>query len=168
MSPCPRSKDVDPSNGFSWRRPNFSSPFAPAQLTPTALETWHNAYRYNAATLWIAYGLAIGATALAVAGGFTALVANGAAYSDKFSTLFRVSRTAGLSVEVKEVDGRGSDPLPGYLGRARVDLRGVGEGEGLGGKGYELLPGPEGRERPTSLRSDISDEVATRTMSAPP
>lgn len=144
-SPSPNT-DQSTNPTSSSIRPNFSSPFAPPQLTITTLETWHNTYRYNAATLWIPYGLAIGVTALAVLGGYAALVANGAAFSDKFSTIFRVSRAAGLNVEVQGVDGRGRDPLPGYLGRARVDIGGPGEGEGDGGTGYDLLPRTEGRE----------------------
>lgn len=52
----------------------------------------------------------------------TALILNGVSYSDNFSTIVRVSRTAKLSVNVRDQDGPGRDPLPTYLKHARLDM----------------------------------------------
>jgi hypothetical protein len=59
---------------------------------------------------------------LAVIAGLIVLILSGASYSDNFSTIFRVSRTAKLSVEVMDQDRSGYDPLPDYLKRARLDI----------------------------------------------
>lgn len=104
------------------KRPNYSSPFAPPQHVNVSLETYHNVYHYDQVTLWIAYGLAILFTLLAAVAGMAALIINGASYSDNFSTIVRISRTAELSVEVMDYDGSGHDPLPTYLKHARIDL----------------------------------------------
>ena len=45
---------------------------------------------------------------------------SGASYSNNFSTIVRVSRTAELSNEVKDDDRTGYDPLPTYLKHARL------------------------------------------------
>lgn len=105
-------------------RPNYSSPYAPSRLTNVTVEGYENIYRYDVAILWIAYGLSIFFALLGVIAGFIALWLNGASYSDSFSTVLRVSRTAELSVDVQRKDGMGSDPLPRYLENARLDLIG--------------------------------------------
>ena len=86
------------------------------------LETYQNVYRYDPATLWIAYGLSVLFATLAVIVGTTTLVLSGVSYSHNFSTVVRVSRTANLSVEVLKRDGFGADPLPNYLKDARLDV----------------------------------------------
>lgn len=80
-------------------------------------------YAYDATTLWIAYGTSIAFAAIAVLVGAIALYLNGASYSDNFSTVVRVAKTASFSVEVKDSDGSGSDPLPKHLRGARLDMR---------------------------------------------
>lgn len=102
-------------------------------------QVWLNVYSYDQATLWISYGLAVGATALAVAGGIAALISNGASYSNKFSTILRVSRTVRLGAEVSEPDGDGRDPLPKYLKLARIDPGGKSD---RASSTYGLLEAP--------------------------
>ena len=114
-------------------RPNYSSPFAPPELANVSLTTSQNIYLYDKTTLWIAYGLSMLFTALAVLIGMVAMLSNGESYSNSFSSIVRVARTADLSAEVRGKDGSGSDPLPPYLKEARLDVgacarRGMGEG----------------------------------------
>lgn len=82
--------------------------------------SYHNVYAYNRHTLWIAYGIAIGFTLIAVAIGTLALLSNGSAYSNNFSTVLRVKKTMGE--EILENEGDGSEPLPKRLAKARVLL----------------------------------------------
>ncbi|GIZ41227.1 hypothetical protein CKM354_000454000 [Cercospora kikuchii] len=93
---------------------NSSSPFYPPPTNVT-LSMRTNIYVYPAFKLWLAYGLAIGVTALIVCFGLAAMVANDAAFSYQFSTLLRLSRGADLSAEIEQEDLDGRDPLPDYL-----------------------------------------------------
>ena len=61
---------------------------------------------------------------LAVAAGMFVVLLSGASYSDKFSTIVRVSRRARLSVDIASQDKSGCDPLPLYLENARLDVGG--------------------------------------------
>ena len=60
----------------------------------------------------VAYGLAIGASTVIVLLGLLAIVLNDASYSNSFSTLFRLSRSAELDCNIKAVVFDGKDPLP--------------------------------------------------------
>jgi hypothetical protein len=75
--------------------------------------------------LWLAYGLAIGFTSIAVGIGIAALLSKGSAYSNNFSTVVRIKKT--MSEEIRENQGEGSEPLPKRLARARVLLGDHGE-----------------------------------------
>lgn len=86
------------------------------------LEIYQNIFSDDWETLWIAYGVSILSTALAVIAGMTTLIQSGESYRNNFSTIVRVSRTAELSVEVMGQDGSGRDPLPAYLKDARIDI----------------------------------------------
>jgi hypothetical protein len=108
-------------------RPNYSSVFAPQRLINVSLPIHSNEYNYDIFTLWIAYGLSILTTLIAVTVGLAAIVLTGASYSDNFSTSLRVSRAADLSVpEVRRdyeggsEDDDGRDPLPRFLGEGRL------------------------------------------------
>ena len=102
-------------------RPNLTSAFAPPQANVT-FHAFHNVYVYSALKLWIAYGLAILFTATASVIGLFAMDANGASYSHNFSSIFRAARGAKISVELKDEDTLGNDPLPSYLSAANVWL----------------------------------------------
>ncbi|KXS97850.1 hypothetical protein AC578_7656 [Pseudocercospora eumusae] len=102
--------------------PNTSSPFAPHLVNVTS-HIYHNVYEYSAAKLWLTYGLAIAFTLLGVVFGLLAIFANGASYSDDFSTILRTARYARLSDEVQPGDEDGRDPLPRYLGAATVGFK---------------------------------------------
>ena len=89
---------IDTDNAYV--RPNYSSPFAPPRLTNVTLETYQNIYTYDRATLWIAYGVPILLTTLAVIAGMITIISTGASYSNDFSTVFRISRIAKLDLEI--------------------------------------------------------------------
>ncbi|KAH0396899.1 hypothetical protein KCU89_g8835, partial [Aureobasidium melanogenum] len=101
-------------------QPNYSSPYAPPPNETVTFTTYHNVYVYNNRILWIAYGIATGSTLIAVAIGTAALLSNGSACSNNFSTVLRIKKT--MSEEILEKEGDGSEPLPKRLARARVQL----------------------------------------------
>ncbi|KAF7191813.1 hypothetical protein HII31_06858, partial [Pseudocercospora fuligena] len=104
-------------------QPNYSSPFAPSRLTNvTIADPIRTVYHYNALTLWVAYGIALGFAAVALIVAFVVMCFEGVSYSNVYSTLIRVARTADLSEDVHPEDGSGSDPLPEYLERARLEV----------------------------------------------
>ena len=119
------------------RRPNYSSPYAPPRLTNVSLPTYQNIYIYDRATLWIAYGLSILFTTLVAIAGIIALLLNGASYSDNFSTIVRVTRTADLSTDIldKDRDSFGRDPLPEYLKHARLNIKSINSEAGANAGG---------------------------------
>ena len=101
-------------------RPNYSSPYAPAEKTTVTFNRYHNVYIYSASTLWVAYGLAILLTSVALGLGVTSMVLNNASFTNDFSTILRTSRAAPMSEEVREVESEGRQPLPRRLAAARV------------------------------------------------
>jgi hypothetical protein len=50
------------------------------------------------------------------------MIRSGESYSDNFSTVFRVGRTAKLSVQDMKENGSGRDPLPAHLKHAHVEI----------------------------------------------
>ena len=71
----------------------------------------------------MAYGIAIGVTALFVVLGLAALWSNNAADSTRFSTILRWAAGAELGVSLAEEDRDGSEPLPRYLEDATIVLQ---------------------------------------------
>ena len=65
-------------------RPNTSSIYYPDK-TEVKITTRENIYVYAMYKLWLAYGLAIGATALTAIFGMAAIIANHASFSNRFS-----------------------------------------------------------------------------------
>ena len=102
-------------------RPNYSSIYAPPS-TDVNLPAYHNIYAYSEWKLWLAYSIAILLAAIAVFVGLVAMILNGASYSNNFSTVFRVARSAEINVTIEGDDEDGRDPLPSYLSKAQVRL----------------------------------------------
>ena len=102
-------------------QPNLSSISAPSPATVT-FQKIQNIYVYAAWKLWLAYGIVIALTAIAVIVGLLAMYENGATYSNDFSTIFRVAKGAEVDVMIKAEDLDGKDPLPKYLADARISL----------------------------------------------
>jgi len=84
---------------------------------------FHVVYAYSVWKLWLAYGIAILVSALAVIVGMTVIWLHGASHSNNFSAIFRTARGAQLSVKIENEDLNGQDPLPKYLEEATVATR---------------------------------------------
>ena len=99
---------------------NYSSPYAPARMTKVTYNTYHNVYIYSAITLWVAYGLAILFTLVALMLGMVSLALNKGSFKNDFSTVLRNTRMVAMTEELHhdEVDGR--QPVPKRLAGARV------------------------------------------------
>lgn len=121
----------------------------------------HNIYRYDRSTFWIAYGISLAISTIAVIAGMIAMALNGASYSSSFSTFLRVSRTARLSVEVMDEDGSGQDPLPSYLKLARLDI-GINNRDTTT---YELVETPVEEQRQESVPNHESNKTSSRRAS---
>lgn len=100
-------------------RPNVSSAYLPNK-SEVISTTGENIYIYSASKLWLAYGLAVGATAIIASLGLAAMIANEASFTNRFSTILRLSRGAQLSYEINHADLSGQDPLPIYAKKATV------------------------------------------------
>ena len=100
-------------------RPNRSSTTNPP-LVNVSSPTFHNVYFYAESKLWIAYGIALGISAIALIAGLVSIWINQTTYSDRFSTILRVAGSADLEVEILERDMDGHDPLPKYIGQAEI------------------------------------------------
>jgi hypothetical protein len=82
--------------------------------------TYRNVYIYTKYKLWLAYGVAIACTSVAVCIGLYTIFSTGASSSSDFSTIFRAARGAALSNEVDLADADGRDPLPKYLKKTAI------------------------------------------------
>ncbi|KAK6436851.1 hypothetical protein LTR95_006953 [Oleoguttula sp. CCFEE 5521] len=82
-----------------------------------------NIYAYNWQRLWLSYGLAFLATLVVVIIGGSSLAIAGASYSNKLSTVLRVTGGDRINRHIDEADRAGNDPLPEYLGKAELRCR---------------------------------------------
>jgi hypothetical protein len=103
------------------RRPNISSPYTPSNVS-ISLPKYQTVYVYTPTKLWTPYGLAILFTTISVAIGLYAMVSNGAAYTNHFSTILRTTRFANIDPDVLPENGDGKDPMPNHLARAVVSF----------------------------------------------
>ncbi|KAK5727108.1 hypothetical protein LTR15_003000 [Elasticomyces elasticus] len=101
-------------------QPNYSSPYAPAQLTNVTFNRYHNVYEYSTRTLWVAYGLAILFTVLSLVIGIISIALNQGSFRNDFSTVLRTTKTAALSIDVLESETDGRQPVPRHLAKARI------------------------------------------------
>ncbi|OQO04768.1 hypothetical protein B0A48_09692 [Cryoendolithus antarcticus] len=99
-----------------------SSPFAPAPV-PVTFTSYDTVYAYSATTLWVAYGLAIALSTVAIAIGLYSMIVERAYYSADFSTIMRVTRAARLSSTIADEDTAGRSPLPKHLANANISFR---------------------------------------------
>lgn len=112
--------------------------------TPVVSTSTSIIYRYDAIRLWTAYAAALATTVIAVAVGLGSLVISGVSYSNRFSTIVRVSRDQNLPIVIEDEDRCGQDPLPKYLGKARffsisaAKLRKSSGGEGSSDESLRL------------------------------
>jgi hypothetical protein len=90
-------------------------------------------YVYNSYKLWLAYGIALASSVVAVAVGLYTMASNNASYSNEFSTIVRVARHA-ISDPKLDTEDNGSDPLIKSLAEARFRPRSTRRD----GKGVEV------------------------------
>jgi hypothetical protein len=87
---------------------------------------------------------------------FASASANGSgerllSYNNDFSTIFRITQFADLSVKMVPEDMDGKAPLPGYLADATIVI-----GQGGGGQGDSKIGGSYGQEREEQQGEDIA------------
>lgn len=101
----------------------FSLNSTQASPVPVTVTNYPQVYQYKPKDLWIAYGIAMLATAIAAVVGLHAVWIRGEGYSSRFSTIVRVAKNTGLD---RLLDGQddGSDPLPEHIARARLQVKG--------------------------------------------
>jgi hypothetical protein len=91
-----------------------------------------NRYVYTWWRLVLPYVAALALSFLATLIGAWALFANGASYTQNFSTILRTTRNADLQgTTLSGADTSGADPLHQHVGDAKIDLRRQGEAIGL-------------------------------------
>ncbi|TID19917.1 hypothetical protein E6O75_ATG07377 [Venturia nashicola] len=88
--------------------------------------TYRNVYTYSAEKLWLAYGIAILFTLIAVIIGLYIIMSTGTSYSNTFSTIFRKARGAESDVVIHPGDHDGKYPLPEYLKKATIRFPAAG------------------------------------------
>jgi len=84
--------------------------------------TYQSTYEYAASTLWISYGVALCISTLGVLLGLLTIIQTKSSFTDDFSTVLRATRKAELSIAIHNQDTDGRDPLPKYIGDARINL----------------------------------------------
>ncbi|KAI9765995.1 MAG: hypothetical protein M1840_007002 [Geoglossum simile] len=84
-----------------------------------------NVYLYSQKYLLLAYGIAILFTLFGVIVGFLSLFANGASFSNSFSTVLRVTRDPKLLEIMHPAETSGTDPLPKHLADTMVYVKPV-------------------------------------------
>ncbi|OQE10102.1 hypothetical protein PENFLA_c093G02106 [Penicillium flavigenum] len=99
-------------------QPNYTVEAVPD--TNVTINSYRNIYIYTRSVLWAAYGTALGVTALCVTAGILLYLSTDGSYSSKFSTIFRVTRGAMVSVDLSMKDYSGLDPLPDHIANAEI------------------------------------------------
>jgi hypothetical protein len=81
-----------------------------------------NMYSYDPHGLWLAYGIASGATLLSIILGMYGIWRNGGVgYQSTFSTFLRTTRDQ-VFIDLIEPKDRGAEPLPKKLAEASISL----------------------------------------------
>lgn len=88
-----------------------------------------NAYEYNWRRLVIAYGVVLFLTATVVISACISLLKSKLSYSNKFSTMLRMTREDSLNHLILAADRGGEDPVPKHIAKARVWIGRESHGE---------------------------------------
>ena len=91
-------------------------------LANVTYTTNRNIYSYEAGELWKAYGIGIGVAVLCALIGFRAMMVNGAAFKNSWSTIFRTTRDPELASLFKGSDDHiaGAEPVPASIKRTNM------------------------------------------------
>lgn len=101
-----------------YNRPNYTVQAVPN--TNVTINSYRNIYVYTRSILWAAYGTALGVTALCVTAGILLYLSADGSYTSKFSTIFRVTQGATVSIDLDTKDYSGLDPLPDHIANAQM------------------------------------------------
>ncbi|KAJ9491900.1 hypothetical protein VN97_g1351 [Penicillium thymicola] len=107
-----------PSTLNMYNRPNYMVQAVPD--TNVTINSYRNIYVYTRSILWAAYGTALGITALCVTAGILLYLSADGSYTSKFSTIYRVTQGAMVSVGLGMKDYSGLDPLPDHIANAQM------------------------------------------------
>ncbi|CAI7599362.1 unnamed protein product [Penicillium discolor] len=99
-------------------QPNYTVQTVPN--TNVTINSYRNVYVYTRSILWAAYGTAIGVTVLCVTAGILLYLSADGSYTSKFSTIFRVTQGAMVSIDLGMKDYSGLDPLPDHIANAQM------------------------------------------------
>ncbi|KAJ5873204.1 hypothetical protein N7455_003747 [Penicillium solitum] len=99
-------------------QPNYTVQAVPN--TNVTINSYRNVYVYTRSILWAAYGTAIGVTVLCVTAGILLYLSADGSYTSKFSTIFRVTQGAMVSIDLGMKDYSGLDPLPDHIANAQM------------------------------------------------
>ncbi|CAI7606282.1 unnamed protein product [Penicillium palitans] len=88
--------------------------------TNVTINSYRNIYVYTRSILWAAYGTALGVTVLCVIAGILLYPSADGSYTSKFSTIFRVTQGAMVSIDLGMKDYSGFDPLPDHIANAQM------------------------------------------------
>ncbi|KUM58723.1 hypothetical protein ACN42_g8440 [Penicillium freii] len=115
LSVCMRNL---PSALNMYTRPNYTVQAVPS--TNVTINSYRNVYVYTRSILWAAYGTALGVSALCVTAGILLYLSADGSYTTKFSTIFRVTQGAMVSIDLDMKDHSGLDPLPDHIANAQM------------------------------------------------
>ncbi|KAJ5398480.1 hypothetical protein N7465_008969 [Penicillium sp. CMV-2018d] len=104
--------------GSKMFQPNYTVQVVPN--TNVTINSYRNVYVYTRSILWAAYGTALGVTALCVIAGIILYLSADGSYTTKFSTIFRVTQGAMVSIDLGMKDYSGLDPLPDHIANAQM------------------------------------------------
>lgn len=82
-----------------------------------------NVYSYDSDKLWLAYGIAVGASLLAIIIGHIAIMRAGASFTADFSTITRIAKNADITADMQENRLPGKYPLPKQMSTAKLCVR---------------------------------------------
>ena len=86
------------------------------------------------------------------------MIANDASFSNKFSTILRLSRGAQLSYEINSLDLSGRDPLPTYAYRMTVRIAPERAGETKVGNEYKPVNGEGGDDDVETVTQRVKNQ----------
>lgn len=102
--------------------PQFLSPRDKSPLTEVTITSPQNLYRYQPRNLWLSYGIALFFATFGVLLGIVALLKNGAAFANDFSTVVRVTRNPELLTVIQPQDTTGTVPVGKHLQEVKLGM----------------------------------------------
>jgi hypothetical protein len=105
--------------------PTFLTDKANSPSVDVIIRSPENRYVYTTWRLVVPYMISLALSAVGLAFGFQALLANSVSYSGSFSTVLRTTRYAQMDIQMDAKDLGGTDPTPKYIQKARINFGSV-------------------------------------------